>query len=284
MRVTDLAKFIYARDQARLAKESGQPRPYTQDPIISQFRFCNMQREHDKVTKWIAENWRLPLAQLDDENIWFWMLLARLVNVPETLACLTDMVMSGVWDEELFMQTMRNRLDSGDKAWSAAYIVSTNGYALDKEVYVGKFVLTPAWERRLDFCPLLDEPMNLSLFCDKLRTLNGVSGFMAGQVIADAKYADPVLMQALDWHTFAVSGPGSRRGLNRVMDNNKDARWKEKKWYDVLQALRIETNDCLAMSFDCKHQYHAQDIQNCLCEFDKYERVRLGEGTPRQRY
>jgi hypothetical protein len=29
---------------------------------------------------------------------------------------------------------------------------------------------------------------------------------------------------------------------------------------------------------------HAQDIQNCLCEFDKYERVRLGEGTPKQLY
>jgi hypothetical protein len=26
------------------------------------------------------------------------------------------------------------------------------------------------------------------------------------------------------------------------------------------------------------------DIQNCLCEFDKYERVRLGEGRPRSYY
>ena len=27
---------------------------------------------------------------------------------------------------------------------------------------------------------------------------------------------------------------------------------------------------------------HAQDIQNCLCEWDKYERARLGEGRPKQ--
>jgi hypothetical protein len=36
------------------------------------------------------------------------------------------------------------------------------------------------------------------------------------------------------------------------------------------------------------HKYgkpmHAQDLQNCLCEFDKYERARLGEGTPKQIY
>jgi hypothetical protein len=29
---------------------------------------------------------------------------------------------------------------------------------------------------------------------------------------------------------------------------------------------------------------HAQDIQNCLCEFDKYMRVKLGQGTPKQLY
>ena len=29
---------------------------------------------------------------------------------------------------------------------------------------------------------------------------------------------------------------------------------------------------------------HAQDLQNCLCEFDKYERVRLNEGRPRSNY
>ena len=29
---------------------------------------------------------------------------------------------------------------------------------------------------------------------------------------------------------------------------------------------------------------HAQDVENCLCEFDKYERTRLGEGRPRSLY
>ena len=29
---------------------------------------------------------------------------------------------------------------------------------------------------------------------------------------------------------------------------------------------------------------HAQDRQSILCEFDKYERVRLNEGNPRRRF
>ncbi len=31
------------------------------------------------------------------------------------------------------------------------------------------------------------------------------------------------------------------------------------------------------------HGLHAQDLQNCLCEFDKWMRVRLGEGKPKRR-
>jgi hypothetical protein len=31
-------------------------------------------------------------------------------------------------------------------------------------------------------------------------------------------------------------------------------------------------------------QLCAQDLQNCLCEFDKYERVRLGQGKPKRRF
>ena len=27
-----------------------------------------------------------------------------------------------------------------------------------------------------------------------------------------------------------------------------------------------------------------RDIEHCLCEYDKYERVRLGEGRPRAKY
>ena len=27
-----------------------------------------------------------------------------------------------------------------------------------------------------------------------------------------------------------------------------------------------------------------REIEHCLCEFDKYERVRLGQGRPRSKY
>ena len=59
---------------------------------------------------------------------------------------------------------------------------------------------------------------------------------MSGQVVADMKYVDP-LWSAPDWVTFAVNGPGSRRGLNRVLGRPVDAPWTEKQWHTDLGKL-----------------------------------------------
>ena len=48
-----------------------------------------------------------------------------------------------------------------------------------------------------------------------------------------------------------------------------------------LQQLHVEMKPLLRRVMP---RMHAQDLQNCLCEFDKYERERLGEGHPKQRY
>lgn len=45
----------------------------------------------------------------------------------------------------------------------------------------------------------------------------------------------------------------------------------------IIQVIREERGHSLKW-------LDAQDLQNCLCEFDKYERVRMGQGRPRSRY
>jgi hypothetical protein len=110
-------------------------------------------------------------------------------------------------------------------------------------------------------------------------TLNGLASFMAAQVVADLKYARGPKKWA-DFHTFAASGPGSKRGLNRVLGRDKDAPMPEAEFRRVLAMLRLAVSARLA-SWE---PITAQDIQNCLCEYDKYERARTGEGRPKQLY
>lgn len=51
-------EFLEERQKIYLAKEAGKPRPWTKDPVLRDYFFCNVYREQDTVTKWIAENWR----------------------------------------------------------------------------------------------------------------------------------------------------------------------------------------------------------------------------------
>lgn len=281
MRTDDFVNFIRARHYVYLNRAAGKPKPWTDDFILQRYRFCNVYRELDKVTVWIAKNWRAKLAKSDD--LWYWMLVARLVNNPETLTVIQKLHEQRAWkfSERLFVDAIRTRMLDGEKAWGGAYIVSTNGNKMEKASYIAERVLAPAWSVRADVAPHKGD--DLDTFCARLLKLNGVQGFIAGQVIADAKYASPILRKAKDWDTFAISGPGSRRGLNRVFDQDIHDSWREEDWRSGLSLLREETNKKLKR--DKRFQpFHAQDIQNCLCEFDKYERVRLGQGMPRSNY
>jgi hypothetical protein len=262
-----LAYWITEREHIRRVRQLGASKPWTDDPILQSYRFCNVQREHDKVTLWIASHWRAPLAIMP-EVCWFYMLMARLFNLPSTLAVLP---VDADWSVTKTRRCLRRLRRTGNTVFNGAYIVSTNGVAMDKIEYVLRRVLVPAWERRATITPQPGD--TLAAFAKRLLTLNGVSGFMAGQVIADTKYT-PVLLNAADWYTWAASGPGSRRGMNRLHSRPVGAAWRESDWQAKLEELRWQLPVLL----------HAQDAQNCLCEWDKYERMLWGQGKPKRKY
>ncbi len=108
-----------------------------------------------------------------------------------------------------------------------------------------------------------------------------MGSFMAAQVVADIKYAKPMLV-APDWWTFAASGPGSRRGLNIVFERDMAAPWTELEWRAKLNLLKVEADKFIEKV--AMPRLHAQDLQNCLCEHSKWTKVHTGVGTPRSLY
>jgi hypothetical protein len=230
---------------------------------------------------WIERNWRTPYK--DDPNLVFLMCVARLVNWPDTLQWLTQVLIKRgrvAWDSEKFVDVLHHRARNGEKVFSGAYIVSTNGRAMDKAEYLAQFVLTPLWERRATLQVYEDDNCLETMF-NALTAFDGMGSFLAAQVVADVKYTKP-WVDAEDWWTFAASGPGSRRGLNRVLNSDVDKHWVERQWRFFFHELQKEIDQLVAKAG--MPRLHAQDLQNCLCEFDKYERVRLGEGKPRSKY
>lgn len=182
------------------------------------------------------------------------------------------------WNPTHFLSVMKRRKHKGKRLVNSdAYKLIVSGQAGDLAKIQVEFVLDPLWADRDQYRPRHDD--TLASFHGRLASAPYLGGFYAGQVAADVKYVGR-LRHAPDWWDFAASGPGSRRGLNRVLRRSTDAPWKEPEWVELLQLLRKAIEPTLAKAGI--PNLHAQDVQNCLCEFDKYERIRLGEGNGRK--
>lgn len=275
-RVSALALFIKERERIRENRLTGMQKPWTQDEILQQYRFCNIHREDDTVTRWIATYWRNP--HKGEADNWFAMAVARWINWPDTLTRIGYPI---PWRPDRVLQRLNTMQAGGAKVWTTAYLVSTHGSPSDnKAAFVVQDILEPLWQARKGIRPR--EGDTLQSFAGRLNSIKHQGSFMTGQIVADAKYdKHSPLWTASDWHTWAISGPGSRRGLNRVCGRDKNASWPEREWLEHLMILSAALEPMLR---PYAIELHAQDLQNCLCEFDKYERARLGEGRPRNNY
>lgn len=274
IKLSSLDRLLYwveERESIRLKKEAGEPRPWTDDSILNQFRFCNVHREDDKVTKWITTNWREPYKYHSD--LWFAMVVARKINWPETLV---EIGIPIPWKPAQFVKTLAARKARGEQLESGAYMITAGTGAewvgKPKYEFLASQVFTPLWENRAKIRPTAED--TLKSFHARLEKAGMTIGsFIAGQVVADTKYTEP-LQNTKDWHTWAAIGPGSARGMNRLLGYPVKQPWKEAEWLVQVQDLQKK----IPMSL------HAQDVQSVLCETDKYSRVLLGEGQPRQVY
>ena len=268
--INTLVYWIGEREQIRIRKERGAAAPWTDDEILRNGRFCNVRREDDRVTRWIAEHWRTPHA--DDPDLFFAMIVARLVNKSETLAQLGYPV---PWDPARFRDVMA----ALDTPYGAAYMITAGRGYPDKPAFQVAEIFNPLWEARAAVRPRPGD--TLSEFSTRLAGFKHLGSFYRGQIVADLKYVEP-LRSASDWATFVLSGPGSRRGLNLVLGRSADASWTEREWHREFSKLRKEiAPDLERLGLG---DLHHQDSQNCLCEISKYLLASSGERAVRRRY
>lgn len=266
----DLLYWITERESIRVKKELGLPRPWTADTILDQYRFCNVHREDDVVTKWIHENWLRPNA--NSTTLPFAMVVARMVNRPETLY---DMGYPQRWSSTHFIRTIQARKIRKEKVWTQAYMI-TGGYSEGgetKEVIIAR-VLDGAY-LKMQKNPILKGD-TLEKASEKIMS-PGIGSFLSAQAIADIKFS-PWLLDAEDWMTWCAPGPGSTAGLNYLYERPPTKTLPLVQFRDEVNTIReivmVETG----------RQICAQNTQNCLCEFSKYVRTKYYGGRPKSRY
>lgn len=262
-REVELAYWINTRYSIKEKKNAGLLPPWTADPHMANVRYCNVHREDDKVTEWLARRWR-P----NHHEVWE-IVLARMINyIPSLYAIVGDV--DWHWDLPTISAILKERRARGEKVFTSAYTISTCGQRMDKLDYVMNIV-------KQCMSGYLVGP-TLRDTHTRLMQINGLGSFLAAQVVADLKNtAGHPLGTAPDYWTWSAHGPGSLRGLGWFFNKKVTPSAYEamiKKCYD----LTIPLIDRQVPSL------HMQDFQNCLCEFSKYMKVKHENGHVRNRY
>ena len=270
-KLTPHERFLYwikERRKILFAKRKGVKKPWTDDIILQNNYFTNVCREDDKVTRWFRENIRDPLR--DSSRVVFATVAFRWFNYIPTGRFIIYQSRPSLfveWDLGKALETLEKCKKVNGKVFTGAFNISNSGSTKPKINRVCEDYIQPVWENRECLITNMRNSNTLKRAFDHLRCLPGLggSGFMAAQVVCDLAYTS-VLDQAVDFYTWCSWGPGSKRGMNRLHGYPENHHMSKPVWESNLEKLRKEVLKSLGL------RLHARDLQNCLCEFSKYER------------
>ena len=272
----DIALFFWTareRERIRLARAAGQPAPWTDDPVLASFYFCNVNREHDKVTMWLRKNVTRKLARASDEHVITAVAGFRWFNKIETGELLLPMLLERGWHTPTVMKLLAGQR----QIFGGAYIIMP---APGKD--------TPKVQAVCDVmdCLKADVVANVARSTRSLQTTHmelmtnpGMGPFTAYEVITDLRHTK-VLRRAKDIMSWANPGPGCVRGLQWLFPDFHITR-RTPLTHELMA-------DLLAMSQQEENwpadwpAWEMRTVEHWLCEFDKYCRGCAGTHLKRR--
>lgn len=281
-----LVDWITERENIRVKKEVlNESPPWTDDPLLAKWRWCNVNRCHDRETRWIFKN--IVGAHAKSDSLWFNLAIARFINWSPTLHKLGYFE---TWNPDRFCEVISLLMRVGSKVYTGAYMIRA-GTGEDakkpKERYLCDRIFNPLWARRAE----VKELVTCEDWDKFFGSIFGMGPFMRNQIITDLKYTKYLAPYSTkcgtdfcsDWRTFCLAGPGTTRGLNRIHGFDLTHQWNQDRANLLMRNLRSRLENDLAPHVS-EYLNDLNNVANCLCEFDKYMRLRNGEGEPRSTY
>lgn len=301
-KMTAMNRFLYwirERHQIYVKRNLGMFKPWTDDEVMQSFFFTNPYRENDKVTRWFRGRVREPLAEVPE--VIFATIAFRWFNLPETGDILIgpinrkgDLISQNLllnWDEGEALRRLSEVRARGEKVFTGAFMINSPGGEPKLEAICKrisnvwrdidelKSIWAPGFEVNSGECP------SMQVVHEVLTQFPGLGGFMAYEIVCDLRYTY-LLRDAEDKMTWCNPGPGAIRGLYRIAGedfakgNNASSPPRPKDWQERMQKLLAETNARLPYM----RGFEMREIEHSLCEFDKYERARMGDGRMKRTY
>lgn len=272
--------FDYAKERQRilLNRRMGQHPPWTKDPVLQQFSFCNIFREDDRTTEWFRKNIRDPLDHPDRRcrayNNHRLIVLAtvafRWFNRIETGEHIKDILLKDGWNEK----KIRKAVKGLSPLITGAYIImprpgismgKLDGICWDMERFKG-----------------IGQHTTLEAAHADLMRSPGMGPFMAYEVITDLRHTH-VLKNAADTMSWANPGPGAKRGLNWIFSDYRPREAKNMQQVQLLLMQMLLLFSKFSSNWPSKWpKWDMRTVEHTLCEYDKYVRGCNGQRLKRR--
>lgn len=276
-----LMYYMREREGIRLKKEVNKlPFPWTSDPILQKFKFTNVKRSNDRTTRAFVKFYQKHYKKGQDEVLLYNCGVARYFGSIEFQA---EIGWLSKCSTEKLVNTAVKMRKAGQKVWTGAYVITAGGSSAPKEETVAGY-LEGLWQAAANIVQAMKIGHSWCAGYVAMQDLPGFggAGFMAKEVLQDFLLITKLRIN--DAETWTPMGPGARRGMNRMMGRPVDAGQPEHKYIEEVQALHSIVKPWWRDVHPASEMLTAHDVQFCLCEFDKYQRIRLGEGRAKSAY
>lgn len=271
-------QFAYERQKAFEARVAGQAAPWSDDPIIQQYKFCNVYRAADRVSQFMIRDVCYNPELSYPEDRLFQIVAFRLFSNIETWQRLRSILghaptLDNLGDGSFEMGLTRIKNDVG-------------------KLYTGAFILcaTDAYGRRLKHLNHVEllkdmflnqglggkilQATSLKQVYSLLHAFPLMGDFMSYQIAIDLNYSDLVNFSESE---FTKAGPGALRGIKKVFQDTNGLSPEEV----IMWMVEHQAEEFARLGYDFNGLYgrplQAIDCQGLFCETDKYCRVAAPE-------
>ena len=250
---------------------AGRPRPWTDDPILSGFKFTNAYRAADKTTQYLIRR-VIYGGDPGPSEVFFRTILFKLFNRIETWQLLVSSLGEPTvarFDPEQYSAVLEAARARGLSIYSAAYIMPPPQAPAPTAKHRGHLALLAG----MLATGQADEIMRSRSLADVYRLLLGnpsFGKFLAYQLAIDLNYGPDL---AFDEADFVVAGPGAHEGIEKCFSSRDD--WTDEDLIYWTVERQEREFDRLGLRFEDLWGRPLQpvDCQNLYCETAKYARV-----------
>lgn len=297
-RLEEFFDFAAERHAVYIKKEVlGLPKPWTNDPVLGSYFFCNVFRTLDKTTVWIKKY--VIDAYANDPDLWKRIIVTRFFS---RVDCLEDIrINEGLATLDSIREGIKRRVRGGLPVHTQGFLVGPGFPGKKIQKWDQPFHLVNEIESAIpDYQRHVRMGNSLEKAHKELLPFDSVGPFLAYEYVTDYSYASALLAEADDIYDWSNPGPGAKRGMRRILGNGpKDANIPVSAypefsnevltiWQSVPMMTRVRDYLPTLSWFD-KRVVEAiwmfinltmREVEHWLCEFDKYKRG----GSSKRRY